>query len=108
MLANFQDKFAQIIDEEEDGIEGELDLNEKFLSQSMGIPQEEISFLSKVEIRVDTQQHNLQVTGETLNSLEYLKLNDSIIQCFRDIGTSFKNVKVLWLCRCELKELQGI
>jgi Leucine-rich repeat (LRR) protein len=50
----------------------------------------------------------LQVTGEILSSLEYLKLNDSIIPTFRDIGTSFKNVRVLHLGRCELKEVQGI
>lgn len=35
-------------------------------------------------------------------------MDDSIIKCFRDIGTSFKNVRVLWLGRCELKEVQGI
>jgi hypothetical protein len=57
---------------------------------------------------VDTSCHNLQITGEALNSLEYLKLNDSIIKSFRDIGTSFRNVKVLWLARCEIKEVQGI
>jgi Leucine-rich repeat (LRR) protein len=43
-----------------------------------------------------------------LSSLEYLKLNDSIISTFRDIGTSFKNVRVLHIGRCELKEVQGI
>jgi hypothetical protein len=57
---------------------------------------------------VDTSLHNLQVTGEILTSLDYLKLNDSIIQSFRDIGTSFKNVRVLNISRCELKEVQGI
>ena len=35
-------------------------------------------------------------------------MNDSIIPTFRDIGTSFKNVRVLHICRCELKEVQGI
>ena len=48
------------------------------------------------------------MTGEILASLEYLKLNDSIIRSFWDIGTSFKNVRILHLARCELKELQGI
>lgn len=52
--------------------------------------------------------HNLQVTGEILSSLEILKLNDSVIRCFRDIGTSFKNVRVLHIARCEIKEVQGI
>jgi hypothetical protein len=47
----------------------------------------------------------LYVTGEILQSLEYLKLNDSVIRCFRDIGTSFKNVRVLHLARCEIKEV---
>ena len=41
-------------------------------------------------------------------SIEHLKLSDSIIQCFRDLGTGFKNVRMLWLSRCELKEVQGI
>lgn len=41
-------------------------------------------------------------------SLEYLKMSDSIIKCFRDIGSSFKFVRVLHLARCELREVQGI
>ena len=48
------------------------------------------------------------MTGEILSSLEFLKINDSIIQSFRDIGTSFSNVRVLHIGRCELKEVQGI
>jgi hypothetical protein len=48
------------------------------------------------------------MTGEILFNLESLRLSDSIIKCFRDIGTSFKKVKVLYLARCELKEIQGI
>jgi Leucine-rich repeat (LRR) protein len=46
--------------------------------------------------------------GEILSSLEYLKMNDSLIRCFRDIGSSFKFVRVLHLSRCELTEVQGI
>jgi Leucine-rich repeat (LRR) protein len=64
--------------------------------------------LPKIELRVDTRFHNLQVTGEILTSLEELKLNDSIISSFSDTGTSFKNVRILHIARCELKEVQGI
>ena len=64
--------------------------------------------LTKLELRVDTSCHNLQMIGEVLGSLEYLKMNDSIIKCFRDIGSSFKFVRVLHLARCELREVQGI
>lgn len=67
-----------------------------------------MALLPKIELRVDTRMHNLQVTGEILSSLEFLKLNDSIISSFRDIGTSFKSVRVLNIARCELKEVQGI
>lgn len=35
-------------------------------------------------------------------------MNDSVIKCFRDIGTGFKFVRILMLARCELKEVQGI
>jgi Leucine-rich repeat (LRR) protein len=73
-----------------------------------GIDVSELATLPKIELRVDTSSHNLQVTGEILASLEYLKLNDSIIRSFRDIGTSFKNVRVLHIARCEIKEVQGI
>lgn len=86
-----------------------MDLNEKFLSMALGgIEVHELATLPKIELRVDTSCHNLQVTGEILTSLEYLKLNDSVIRCFRDIGTSFKNVKVLNIARCEISEVQGI
>jgi Leucine-rich repeat (LRR) protein len=35
-------------------------------------------------------------------------MSDSIIKSFRDIGTSFRFVRILNLARCELKEVQGI
>lgn len=83
-----------------------VDLNEKFLSLALGgIEIAELALLTKIELRVDTSCHNLQVTGEILPSLDLLKLNDSVIRCFRDIGTSFKNVRVLHIARCEIREV---
>ena len=93
---------------ENDEVEDVVDLNEKFLSMALGCAVEELNLVDKIELRVDTTDHCLQVTGEILTSLEYLKLNHSIIRCFRDVGTSFKNVRVLHIARCEIKELQGI
>lgn len=104
---NIQEKLFEIIEGEE--VEDVIDLNEKFLVQQLGLAdQADLALLTKIELRVDTRFHNLQVTGEILSSLEFLKLNDSIIPTFRDIGTSFKNVRVLHIGRCELKEVQGI
>lgn len=89
-------------------VEDVFDLNEKFLSLCLGVDVSTLNTLTKIELRVDTSCHNLQVTGEILSSLDLLKLNDSVIRCFRDIGTSFRNVRVLHIARCEIKEVQGI
>ena len=106
-MTNMQDHFMQIMNNEQ--VEDVIDLNEKFLAMALGgIEVSELAMLPKLELRVDTTCHSLQVTGEILPSLEYLKLNDSIVRCFRDIGTSFKNVRVLHIARCELTEVQGI
>ena len=73
-----------------------MDLNEKFLAMALGgIEVSELALLKRLELRVYTTCHSLQVTGEILPSLEFLKLNDSMIRSFRDLGTSFKNVRVL-------------
>ena len=100
---NMQEKLFEIIENEE--VEDVVDLNQKFLAQSFGVDEDQLAILPKIELRVDTRCHNLQVTGEILSSLEFLKLNDSIISSFRDIGTSFKSVRVLNIARCELKEV---
>lgn len=57
MLSNFQEKFEEIIENEE--IEDAIELNEKFLSYHLGVPAEELSRLQKIELRVDTSCHNL-------------------------------------------------
>lgn len=106
-LTNMQDQFMEIMNTEQ--VEDVIDLNEKFLTMALGgIEVRDLALLPKLELRVDTTCHSLQITGEILPSLEYLKLNDSIVRSFRDLGTSFKNVRVLHIARCELKEVQGI
>lgn len=57
MLTNFQEKFEEIIENEE--VEDAIELNEKFLSQHMGVKIEDLSKLTKIEMRVDTSCHNL-------------------------------------------------
>lgn len=106
ILSNFQEKFEEILQNED--VEDAIELNEKFLAEHIGVKPEELSLLTKIELRVDTSCHNLQVTGEILSSLEYLRMSDSIIKSFRDLGTSFRFVRVLHLARCELKEVHGI
>jgi hypothetical protein len=103
LISNFQEKFEEIIENQE--VSDAIELNEKFLAEHLGVEASELSKLTKIELRVDTSCHNLQVTGEILSSLESLRMSDSIIKCFRDIGTSFRFVRILHLARCELKEV---
>ena len=57
-----------------------VDLNEKFLAQQLNVKDpNDLALFEKIELRVDTRFHNLQLTGEILQSIEYLKLTDSII-----------------------------
>jgi hypothetical protein len=86
--------------ENEFDFEDAQDLNLNFLATQLGIEPIEIHLLQKIELRVDTTYHNLQQTGETLQSLIHLKLNDSIIMNFRDLGTGFKNLQILDVSRC--------
>jgi Leucine-rich repeat (LRR) protein len=105
-FANFQERFEEMIKNEE--VSDAIELNEKFMAEHLGVPANELSRLTKIELRVDTSCHNLQVTGEILSGLESLRMSDSIIRCFRDLGTSFRFVRFLYLQRCELTEVQGI
>ena len=54
---NMQDRLFDIIENEE--VEDCVDLNEKFLSQSLGVEQADLGMLPKIELRVDTRYHNL-------------------------------------------------
>ena len=107
-LMNLDAQFLEILDQDED-VGDAIDLNEKFLCMALNLTDPaELHALPKIELRVDTNFSNLQATGEILSSLESLKLNDSIIRSFRDIGTGFKNVKILHISRCELTDIEGI
>lgn len=54
---NMQEKIFEILENEE--VEDVVDLNEKFLSQQLGVEQEDLALLPKIELRVDTRMHNL-------------------------------------------------
>eukprot|EP00347_Sterkiella_histriomuscorum_P023670 403333794 len=95
-------------DFDDEEIENAIELNELFLSQQMGVKPEELARLTKIELRVDTTCHNLQATGEILSGLEYLKMNDSVIKCFRDIGTSFRFLEELYISYNFIEELFDI
>jgi Leucine-rich repeat (LRR) protein len=46
--------------------------------------------------------------GQEFSNLIELRLNNSIIKSLRDIGTSLKNLKFLWVSRCQISDISGI
>jgi len=104
--AAYENKYIDII--ENDNVENEMELNEKMLEISLGMTTDELKELTKIEIKVDTTNTHMQFVGEILQSLKILRLNDSVIPTARDLGTSFRNLQVLSLNRCEMSSLAGL
>ena len=99
---NFHPCLDQYFDE---GVNSAVELSERFLCQALSCPPAQLAHLRKLELQLDTSQHNLQTTGELLPSLEVLKLSGSVVHSFRDLGTSLRQVRVLAVARCHLREL---
>ncbi|XP_062605381.1 leucine-rich repeat-containing protein 56-like [Saccostrea cucullata] len=64
--------------------------------------------IRRLELKVDTKETSLGNFGSLLPNLTQLKLSNSNIPCIRDLGSSLRNVTVLWMSRCGLNELDGI
>ncbi|KAK3103608.1 hypothetical protein FSP39_020495 [Pinctada imbricata] len=61
-----------------------------------------------LEIKVNTSDTSLGNFGSLLPNLTQLKLSNSLIRSIRDLGSSLRNLTVLWMSRCGLLELDGI
>ncbi|CAM9489669.1 unnamed protein product [Bubo scandiacus] len=61
-----------------------------------------------LEMRVDTRENSLGNFGAYLPNLRELKLNNSLLVSVRDLGTTLSHLRVLWMARCGLPDLDGI
>ncbi|KAK2165442.1 hypothetical protein LSH36_50g04049 [Paralvinella palmiformis] len=61
-----------------------------------------------LEMKVDTRDTSLGNFGVHLPNLRQLKLSSSIITSVRDLGSSLHNLRVLWMARCGLEDLDGL
>lgn len=104
--AAYENTFIDILENED--VENETEINERLLEMWLGMDKDDLRKLEKIEIVVDTTNTHMQHVGEVLQSLTSLKLNDSVIPSVRDLGTSFRNLRVLSLNRCEVKSLAGL
>lgn len=72
------------------------------------IQVEDWNTITYLELLVNLSDHSLSALGEKFPNLIHLKLNSSVIPTIRDLGTSLKNLQVIWLNRCGIKDLDGI
>ena len=67
----------------------------------------ELHDVRSLTMSVDTSENSLGDLGARLPSLRQLRLDGSNIATLRDIGTGFRHLRVLWLARSSLRELEG-
>lgn len=70
--------------------------------------EEDLSAVTELQLSVDTTAQSVSQLGEFLPNLRRLKLNDSHLASFRDLGTSLRNLSILWLSRSGISDLDGI
>eukprot|EP00056_Hartaetosiga_gracilis_P021560 m.24857 g.24857 ORF g.24857 m.24857 type:complete len:571 (-) comp9142_c0_seq1:19-1731(-) len=70
--------------------------------------EEDLEKVEYIELQADTSKNSLGRIGQLLPNLKELRLSGSNISTIRDLGTSLRNVTVLWLAKCNLSDLNGI
>jgi hypothetical protein len=81
-------------------------LNEELLMKLAGT--EDLSSVLSFEIAVDTSESGAGIIGDLMTRLIELRLSDSILSTFRDLGTGLRNLRVLFVSRCGITNVDGI
>ena len=109
LFKNFSNFMRQIIDSEnEKFLNGDINAIDYVLAKYLKMNIEDLQKLQKLTIRINGSYGLLNQFGQRLNNLKFLKLNDSFIQSIEDLGSNFKNLKILQINNCKLKDLSGI
>ncbi|BFZ03963.1 hypothetical protein BsWGS_07002 [Bradybaena similaris] len=69
---------------------------------------DDLKTVETLDLKVDSRETSLGNFGSLLPNLLELNLNGSRISCMRDLGSSLRKLRVLWMARCGLEELDGI
>ncbi|KAK6191566.1 hypothetical protein SNE40_003221 [Patella caerulea] len=64
--------------------------------------------VTSLDLKVDTTETSLGNFGSLLPNLTQLKMSESVVHSIRDIGSSLRGVRVLWMSQCGLYEVDGI
>jgi hypothetical protein len=109
ILKNFSNFMRQIVENEnEKFLNGDVNLIDYVLSKYLKLSVNDLKQLNKLSIKISGSYGLLNQFGQRLTELIYLKLNHSFIQSINDLGSNFKNLKILQMNQCKLKDLSGI
>ena len=109
ILRNFSNFMRQIVENENDKfLTGDTNLIDYVLSKYLKINIPSLQNLNKLSIKINGSYGLLNQFGQRLANLIYLKLNNSLIQGINDLGTNFKNLKIIQMNNCKLKDLGGL
>ncbi|KAF0745900.1 hypothetical protein AaE_008345 [Aphanomyces astaci] len=68
----------------------------------------DLNRVTYLQLTVDTHKQSVEALGELLPSLTQLRLHQSVLHSFRDLGTSLHGLQILWLMSSGVKDLDGI
>jgi len=109
LLKNFSQMMKQIIESKNTHfLNGNINLIEYILSKYTNIPNEKIGDIERISLIINFEQNLLNQFGQYLPKLKELILNYSIIPSFADVGSSFSNLKEIYITNTGLKDLNGI
>ena len=110
ILKNFSNFMKEIIENKNESsfLSGDKNIIKYVLSKYLNIPEENLNSLKKLSIIITNDYGLLNQFGTFLPELKSLKLNNSNILSFNDIGTNFNNIQCLQMKNCHLKNINGI
>lgn len=68
----------------------------------------DLSSVKYLQLSIDSGKQSVEAIGELLPSLQQLRLQNSVLHSFRDLGTSLHSLQILWIMRSGIKDLDGI
>ena len=109
LFKNFSNFMRQIVDSDNGKfLNGDINVIDYVLAKYLKMNIDDLLKLQKLTIRINGSYGLLNQFGQRLTNLKFLKLNDSFIQSIEDLGSNFKNLKILQINNCKLKDLSGI
>ncbi|KAH7479760.1 Leucine-rich repeat-containing protein 56 [Phytophthora ramorum] len=82
------------------------DITEEKLKQLTG--SQDLARVASLQISIDSTKQSVEVIGELLPTLRQLRLQQSTLSSFRDLGTSLGSLRVLWAMHSQISDLDGI